>query len=123
MIKQQTFSSPDVSNFINLIPDHHTGITRCNAYNRFSLDHATQWFQTWKRRHLLGVGKVGELVDSLSSPKTLRLITLIERVGDNSLSSIKHPLLKAEGGTTAQYSFVWATNQHQKEHMPDMSML
>ena len=38
--------------FINLIPNHNTGISQFNAHHRFRVDHIIGWNQTWRRRPL-----------------------------------------------------------------------
>ena len=43
---------PGVRNLINLIPSHHTRITRFNAHCRFRVDFVIGWNQTWNRRLL-----------------------------------------------------------------------
>ena len=40
---------PGVGKLINLIPNHHTKITKFNAHHRFRVDHITGCNQTWKR--------------------------------------------------------------------------
>ena len=40
---------PGPSKFINLIPNHHTGITKFNAHHRFRVDCVIRWNKTWQR--------------------------------------------------------------------------
>ena len=66
----KVFHWPSASKFINLIPNHHTRITRTNAYLRFRVYCVIRWNNTWKRRPLptMQEGCRNEMI--LSSPQS-----------------------------------------------------
>ena len=67
----QTTLQTSASKLINLIPNHHTRITRFNAHHRFRVNCVIGWHQTWEEDPSPPCRKVEGLGDSLPSPQRL----------------------------------------------------
>ena len=91
---------PRTYKFINLIPNHHTKITKFNAYERLRVDHVTRCIRTWKRRPLLAMQ--GRWRDRISCqvPKAVCPTILIEWLEDSWLSSMGFPPTQRSGGSS-----------------------
>ena len=114
-----------MSQFINLIPNHHTKITRLNTHHWFGVNCVIGQNRIWKRRPPpYHVRMVEGLNDSLPSLKSLYVppywLNGWRTPGGVALGCC---LLKAVEGKATQYTTCMATDHHQEAYMSVMGIL
>ena len=97
-----------LSKFINLIPNHQTGIIRFNAQHRFGLKCVNSWNKTWKRRPLPTMqGRWRDWVTLWQAP------ILIESLKDSWLHNMRLPLVEAVKQQPLSSLLAWiSTRRH-----------
>ena len=83
---------PGTLKFVNLIPSHHTGISRFNTHHRFWVSCIIGWNQTWKEDPSTPC-KEGRGIMLLLSPQSCRPHHF-DWMARGHLSSMKLPLLE-----------------------------
>ena len=106
------------SKFTNLIPNHHSGITRVNAHCRLRIDCVIWWNQTWNRRPPYHAGKFkgsgGSLLSSQSCmpPYSWNGRRITDWVAEGS------PYLKQRREQPLSAFLEWANDHWQVAFMP-----